>query len=294
MALDFLSRVVDYADRFISDELFTPHGDLNKFITQVKSKGLARGTHYMVTLNSPASLKIPQRREALGSKSDTYYAEMFALMCKSAQLPGLSFATNQIRTYGEPMEIPYEKIYDNVSLTFYVDANMETKSFFDQWMDSIQLYSTKGFSFYDEYKTTIAIDVFNMEHTKDGAVKVYSVLLHEAYPKSIQAIELDYESQGVMLLTVNFQYKNWVSASFETQKSGIKTIFDELFGDNPIYTGVMKTYGWIGDVLETSDSYIDRFERAKGALGNLKTQSKSIPGLIKGKINRVKDLRKFL
>lgn len=299
MALEFLSKIAS-----VADDLFAgvfeggAQGDISKFISQVKTRGLARPSHFIVTLNTPPTLSISERKEALGGDVKRY-PEMLALLCKSAQLPGLTYATNQIRTFGEPLELPYEKIYDNVSLTFYVDANMEVKSFFDQWVDSIQLYSNKGFDFYDNYKTTIMIDVLNMgDHvsTDTGSGKehkVYSVLLNEAYPKSIQAIELDYENSGVMLLTVNFQYRNWISSSFQTTDSGIKNVMVGLFGDNPIFKGVMSTYGWIGSVLSTADSYIDRFERIEGGLDGLRKQAKNIPGLLKSKTERIKKLGDF-
>lgn len=299
MALEFLSKIAS-----VADDLFAgvfeggAQGDISKFISQVKTRGLARPSHFIVTLNVPPTLSISERKEALGGDTKRY-PEMMALLCKSAQLPGLTYATNQVRTFGEPLELPYEKIYDNLSLTFYVDANMEVKSFFDQWMDSIQLFSNKGFEFYDNYKTTIMIDVLNMgDHvsTDTGSGKehkVYSVLLNEAYPKSIQAIELDYENSGVMLLTVNFQYRNWISSSFQTTDSGIKKVMVGLFGDNPIFQGVMSTYGWIGSVLSTADSYIDRFERIEGGLDGLRKQAKNIPGLLKSKTERIKKLGDF-
>lgn len=296
----FLKNVVSYADDFLSGEIGNPsHGNLNNFITQVKKRGIARSSHFMVTINTPPALFTEQRRAALsedGSSGDDLYnyQEMLALFCKGASLPGMSFATNQVRTFGEFTELPYEKLYDNVQLTLYLDANLQVKKFFDNWMDSIQLYSTKEFAFYDEYTTTITIDVFNLDHDSKGEpVKVYSVKLMEAYPKQMGAIALDYDNPNVMLLDINIQYKNWISASFETSKSKVQTVFDRLFGDNPIYTGVMGAYSWIGSVLTTADTYLDRFDRIKGGLSNMKNQAKTIPGLVKNKVDRIKNLKKF-
>lgn len=296
----FLKNVVNYADDFLSGEIENaPGGNLNNFISQVKKRGFGRSSHFMVTINTPPALFTEQRRAALSkdgaSSSDLYdYHEMLALFCKGAQLPGLTFATNQIRTFGEFTELPYEKLYDNVQLTLYLDANLQVKKFFDNWMDSIQLYSTKGFAFYEEYTTTITIDVFSLDHTSKGTpVKVYSVKLNEAYPKAMGAISLDYDNPNIMTLDINIQYKNWVSASFETTKSGVQTVFDRLFGDNPIYTGVMGAYSWIGSVLTTADTYLDRFDRIKGGLSNMKNTVKTVPGLIKNKVDRIKHLNKF-
>lgn len=291
MPVSFLDKVWDFGKSIwdsTDPNRQPPPSDLTKFIAQVKQNGLARNSQFVVAIDTPHCLMHPDRVEALGGDIRRYN-EMMAMLCKSAVIPGISFDTSRLQTFGH-FEVPYDKIYEPITLTFYMDSKMETKVFFDHWMDSIQLYSTKGFAFYKDFVTTLTIDVFNR-----GSNKVYSVQLNEAYPKSIDAITLDYGNNEIMLLTITFNYKAWVSTTLEVPKEKEpKTFLDELFGGNPIYEGAKSAIGVIGKIFNTVEEYTGRFEAIKGKGMGLEDQIKGLPGIFKSKVNRIKDLKKWL
>ena len=93
--------------------LFNPpakkNSGLNNFISTIKTEGLIRTSRYAITMSPPKSV---------GS-----FANMrkLLLFCSEVSLPGQTLTTNQIRTYGEVREAPYEKMFDNINMTFYVD-----------------------------------------------------------------------------------------------------------------------------------------------------------------------------
>lgn len=185
--------------------LFNPpaqkNSGLRNFISNIKTEGLMRSSRYAVMMTPPKSLgNIVNMRKLL-------------LFCSEISLPGQALTTNQIRTYGEIREVPSEKMFDNISMTFYVDNNMEVKLFFDRWMDSIQNPYTRTFEYYDNYITDLDIDV---EDLKDR--KRYSVKLSECYPKSISPVSLGYETKDVMKLQVSMNYKYWRSTPYGTPK----------------------------------------------------------------------------
>lgn len=178
------------------------NGNLKNFIAQVKTEGLMRTSRYAVSMRVPRSINSysPNMRKIL-------------LFCTDITIPGVTIATNQIRIHGEVREAPNEKMFDNASMTFYVDNNMEVKKFFDAWVNSIQDPVTRNFQYYDQYVSEIKIDV---EDTKDR--KRYEVEMHECYPKSVGQIQVGYEQKEIMKLTVSMNYKYWKSKSFLAPK----------------------------------------------------------------------------
>jgi hypothetical protein len=166
---------------------------LNDFIAQVKLGSIAKNNRYAVMFSPPFRVNPETLQKVL-------------LFCDQVQLPGVNFSTVQNRTFGEFREVPYEKLYDNVSMSFYVDKDMKVKDMFDEWVNAIQDQSTKTFGYYNDYISDMTIEV---QDTLDKTR--YEMTLWECYPKTIGSIQLDYANKDIMKLTVNMQYKYWTS-----------------------------------------------------------------------------------
>lgn len=192
---------------------------LKDFIGEIKTGGLARTSRFSVDFSLPSSV---QRRSTYGLN-----LRKILLFCDTAQLPGVSLSTTQSRTFGEFRELPYEKLFDNVSLTFYVDTDMSVKSLFDDWIASIQDPETKTFSYYKDYTTDFFIDVYDIKENRR-----YGITLFEAYPKSIGSVTLDYASKEVMKLQVNMIYRNWTSDQYAYPTNTNQFEQKELFSIN--------------------------------------------------------------
>jgi hypothetical protein len=164
---------------------------IEQFIADIKTRGLSRSNRYTVSFVPPVSLN----NINLGS---------IMLLCDQATLPGVSFSTTQIRTFGEFRETPYEKLFDNASFSFYVDKEMYVKYMFDQWINSVQDPETRKFNYYDAYTTDWSIDVQDLLNNTR-----YTLTMFECYPKAINSIQLDYASKDIMKINVSIQYKNW-------------------------------------------------------------------------------------
>lgn len=166
---------------------------LKEFIANVKVGGLMKSSRYSILMTPPTSLlkTNPDLRKVL-------------LFCSAVSMPGVNLATAQNRTFGEVRETPYDRIFDNVNMTFYVDQDMRVKEFFDSWVNSIQDTDTRTFEYYNNYITTILIYV---EDARDDAR--YLVELKECYPKQLNPIQLGYDNKDVMKMEVSMNYKYW-------------------------------------------------------------------------------------
>lgn len=178
---------------------------LNDFIARVASEGLMTSSKFSVEIGIPNIIRA----------KNLYIGDLrkIELYCDAVQLPGLNISSTQARTFGEIREMPYERLFDNVNFSFYVDNSMHTKMFFDTWIQSIQDPFTRKFNYYNQYITDIDINV----HDTDQKQR-FVVTLYECYPKSIGAIQMDYSSKEVMKLQVSMNYKYWLSTTVDDTK----------------------------------------------------------------------------
>lgn len=196
---------------------------INEFISNVKSGGLARNNRFAVLFTPPAKIQPAGLNKML-------------LFCDTVQLPGASFATTQNRTFGEFREVPYEKLYDQISLTFYVDTEMKIKGLFDDWQNLIANPARRTYGYYNDYITDMFIEVQDINDKTR-----YAVRLMECYPKTISSIQMDMGSKDVMKITVGFQYKYWVASPVAALADGEKiptNWYDKLMSN---FTGFQET-----------------------------------------------------
>lgn len=170
---------------------------LNDFIGEVKN-GIANNSHYDVVIKKPTVVT--------SNLFNNQMIQKILLFCDQAQLPGVNVSTTPIRHYGEAREMPYERLFDPITLSFYVDKQLKVKMFFDEWIQSIQNSYSRTFNYYNQYTTDMEIIVYDRMNLPQ-----YKVQIYEAYPKTIGAVQLDYASKDIMKLSVTMQYKYWRS-----------------------------------------------------------------------------------
>lgn len=174
---------------------------LNEFIAAIKTEGLAKTNRYIAKIGIPGLLN-GQFHSTTLRKLEFY--------CEATQLPGMSISTQQSRMFGEFREMPYERLFDNITLTFLVDNTLDTKAFFDTWINSIQDPAKRTFNYYNDYISDIDIEVLDTDDSPR-----YVVTLFECYPKSISSIQLDYNSKDIMKLQVSINYRYWMSGQVD-------------------------------------------------------------------------------
>lgn len=199
---------------------------LQDFIAETRKHGFMRTARYSVIF--------PQN--SIGS--------LLKLYCEEVQLPALNYNTVPNLAYGETREVPYQKLYDNITITFFVDANMKIKKFFDSWLASVQNPNTRTFNYYNSYIRNVEIKVEDLDDSSP-----YSVVLHECYPKAISPITMAYASRELMKLNVTFAYKYWTPSSTYYDIEPLNVNIPDLLQAEHIgsYTGV--TDSVLGNVI---------------------------------------------
>jgi hypothetical protein len=235
--------------------------DLKTFISKVKTEGIAKTNKFAVEFSLPLGMN---------SGARSYYdskLQNILLFCDTAQLPGVNISTVPNRTFGELRETPYEKLFDGLPLTFYVDNSLVVKSLFDEWTNVIQNGNNRLFSYYNEYVTDILVTVLDNK----GQPR-YKMMMYEAYPKTVSPIQLSYDSKEIMKLNVNFVFKYWRKvdiAGDRSQGSYLDKYYKDLQVSLGDITSVDIPMGYFTDFAGFQNVYTtvsESFENARSAL----------------------------
>lgn len=223
---------------------------LNDFISEIKRGGLARQNRFTVSLGSGNS-----------------NGRIVQLFCEQAVLPSLSFASTGVKSYGESREVVYDRNFEAITLTFLVDKNMEVKTYFDEWMNKVVDPNTRNPGYYVDYVRDMAITI---QDTKDN--DTYVSTLYEAYPKTISAVTLDYNSKDVMRIQVTFNYKYHINEQQSTSRGepDIKSSLGFNLPDPYKITRQLGNYlkGSVTNSLSTSDLYFSNFNEYQQQLND--------------------------
>jgi hypothetical protein len=196
------------------------YSSYNKFKSFVKTEGLATGSKFNIIL--------PKIKNVIGNLSD------LSMQCEIASLPGTNIMTSEIRTFGETTELAYGITYPPINLTFFVSNKFDTKKYFEGWQNVVFNRLNRCPGYYDDYAQPITI----MVSDKSGKTDTYKLVLHEAYPKSIQDISLSYSDSAPIKLSVMIQYK-WWSNNDNDPMAVLSTRKNFIFGGNAITSEII-------------------------------------------------------
>ena len=176
--------------------------------------GIARGNRFGVHINHPLrgqNLMMDVVNEKSSKKDidtsfiqgprDTY------MMCSSVSLPGKRISTTEAMHNHNMAKKPYSMATDEVTMTFLLTGDYYIKKYFDLWQEQI-INSTHN-HYKASYKLDYCVDVeiFAL-NSQDDAIG-YGTKLEMAYPIQVGQIELGEEQEGLMSLSVTWEYDNW-------------------------------------------------------------------------------------
>ena len=169
----------------------------SKFISELKS------VKHNFQLNKPFLFEVTLH--PFGNPADTSVnTEMFSLLCHNANIPGVSVLTTPMKIYGTTTEIPYEKAFEPLHLSCYVDRDFKMP----QLIQRMSRFNNPSFSpnFYDEYVIpTITLTMFDVSNDAT-VVAIYTI--HNAVLKGYNSMMLDWSARNqIQMLTMSFSYE---------------------------------------------------------------------------------------
>ena len=207
-----------------------------------KRGGIARGNRFGVHISHPLKNINMHKQEKLKEEYDKIPAGIFEMiqdgrdtymLCSAVSLPGKRISTTEATHNHNLAKKPYSMATDEVSMTFLLTNDYYIKKYFDLWQEMIvdSTHSHYKTRYKKEYVADVEIQA--LDGGKEGHVG-YSNFLENAYPIQVSQIELGNGSEGLMEVTVTWEYDNWRMTGGLERKPGFnksgkrKEAFDEI------------------------------------------------------------------
>ncbi|MDB4372908.1 hypothetical protein N9Z53_03940 [Mariniblastus sp.] len=176
-----------------------------------KGQGFARSNAFQVTLPSLNS---------------GYDSRELNVLCSNVNLPGRQIMTQERLIGIKGRKMPNGFASDDINMTFYVMNNFTIKEYFEEWQQRVVNQNTFEIGYPTDYakdvtisqlKRGMALDLpidkffgFNIDidiATRDSIS--YTCKLLDAFPTTMNSIELNNELDGLVQLQVQLSYRNW-------------------------------------------------------------------------------------
>ena len=174
--------------------------EIGQFMSKVENLGgIARKNRFSVEITPPQGLL----QDGTAAKIN--------FLAKTVSFPGRTMGTSTYRSGGQfSLSVPYETVFEPVSLTMLNTNNHAPRTFWTNWLEYIQSMDSYNMQYYKKFIGSIKISHYNETH-KEANHADYSVILHEAWPKGIGAIEVGWENQELEDFEIDIQYSRWTS-----------------------------------------------------------------------------------
>jgi len=211
-------------------------------MSEINTGGVLRTNRYHVTFAAPVYLRDDALTSALNDNSTSTPLDRISLRCESVQLPGVTMATIDGAPprmgYGAAESMPYGTVFDDITLSFIVDAKSEVHRFFYKWVNTIVNFHSQGQSklreslgpvrgmktyevgYKKNFTTDLTITVYDGVNTRtvENGQNVYlvqgkrvmEVKVYNAFPKLLPSLDMSWGSNDeIVRLQIPFSYTDF-------------------------------------------------------------------------------------
>lgn len=140
--------------------------------------------------------------------SNASVSRYLALQCESAELPGKTLATADVKIYGPTFKVPYQTQYGDTTLTFLCTNDFYERKLFDRWMEAIMPSDTNNLRYAKDNATRYMTNIKIIQY--DEFIKqIYAVELIDAFPIGIASQGLSWSEEGFHRLQIQFSYQKY-------------------------------------------------------------------------------------
>ena len=131
-----------------------------------------------------------------------------ALQCETAELPGRTLLTQDVKIYGPTFKVPYQSQYNDINLGFICTNDFYERKLFDRWIEAIHPSDTNNLRFPKGNGTRYMCNITIIQYD-DFIKKIYSVQLVDAFPIGVAAQPLSWSEDNFHRLSVQFAYQRY-------------------------------------------------------------------------------------
>ena len=131
-----------------------------------------------------------------------------ALQCETAELPGRTLLTQDVKIYGPTFKVPYQSQYNDINLGFICTNDFYERKLFDRWIEAIHPSDTNNLRFPKGNGTRYMCNITIIQYD-DFIKKIYSIQLVDAFPIGVAAQPLNWSEDNFHRLSVQFAYQRY-------------------------------------------------------------------------------------
>ena len=181
---------------------------------------LAQNNHFLVTFSSlTPAVESYLTRYTRVTNIKNFLSQNLGILCSDASLPTSTLATAEVKDnfMGVPQQFAHTRFYTDISYSFYIDEDYTLLKIFEGWMEYISSGANdnvdqdhrayyRRMKYPDSYKcNTMYINKFEKNYKRTLRYKFVN-----AFPKSINAIPVQYGTADILKVTVNFNYDRYI------------------------------------------------------------------------------------
>jgi hypothetical protein len=175
-----------------------------------KQGGLAPSNKYRVELPPLNELK-----KANSTIEENEYVSSFDMnyLCTTTQLPGKQLNVLSREIGIGTKSIANGQVFAPINLTFYLTEEYEIRKYFQYWMECVvsqKVGEPMYAGYYKNYVLPVKMYQMNKGQLADGLKDLYGIELIDAFPTSMEMIQLNNQAQTAPLeMTVSLSYKTY-------------------------------------------------------------------------------------
>jgi|TARA_B100000959_G_scaffold34553_2_gene32840 hypothetical protein len=151
--------------------------------------------------------------------------DMF-LLCQNCTIPGKRISTTEASHNHHLAKKPYSAITDEVTMTFLLTNDYYIRKYFDMWQEMIIDTSHEHYKAFYKRDYTSDVTIQQLSSGND-IIPGYSIILENAYPLQVGQVELSSGNEGLIEVSVTWEYDNWKSVGMI---DGFKDVVGHMLG----------------------------------------------------------------
>jgi hypothetical protein len=148
------------------------------------------------------------QQDEYSKTSNSSMSRNLALQCESAELPGKTMQTADVKIYGPTFKVPYQTQYSDTSLTFLCTNDFYERKLFDRWMEAIHPTDTNNLRFPKGNKSRYMTNIKIIQYD-DFIKQIYAVELIDAFPIGVAPQSLSWADDSFHRLQISFAYQKY-------------------------------------------------------------------------------------
>jgi hypothetical protein len=198
---------------------------IDELKSTISSKGgLARSNQFMIQIPTVNGISFPNIRgfnlpSILGLNAGGTSSRELDILCKTAEIPGRQLLVRERAIGMQPEQIAYGYSVPDISLTFHLLNDYGVRKFFEDWQKTILNDDTGEVGYKTDYAKDVKIHqlkrpILNKQLSVGpidlnfgiGGSFVYSVVLENAFPSTIQSVSFTNDADAIAEITVQLSY----------------------------------------------------------------------------------------